>query len=225
MSKKYAANFDKFRQNFDKLDIWKETSESEETSVANDTKKMLGKTGLHALDASQKIFDLIETTKQEAIIDGLTKCFNRSYFEKFKKEKFNPKFDDRIVGLVFVDLDNFKAINDTLGHKTGDEVLVRIADLIKSKFRVQRWDNVFRIGGDEFAVICRNHEINENFENVLNQKLQELQESTDIAFSYGVAVFDKNQDINLDSTTERADFNMYKNKEEKDSREQTLHQQ
>lgn len=225
MSKKYAANFDKVRQDLDKLDIWKETSESENKSTIDNTKRILGKTGLHALDASQKIFDLIETTKQEAVVDDLTKCFNRNYFEKFKKEKFNPKFDDKIVGLVFVDLDNFKSINDTLGHRVGDEVLVKIADLIKSKFRVQRWDNVFRIGGDEFAVICRNKEINENFENILNEKLRELQESTDIAFSYGVAVFDKNQDINLDSTTERADFNMYKNKEEKDNREQVLHQQ
>src|SRR5581483_6314519 len=55
------------------------------------------------------------------------------------------------------DLDHFKHVNDTLGHSAGDELIVKVADLIAS--RVRETDIVARLGGDEFAVILPNHDI------------------------------------------------------------------
>ena len=57
------------------------------------------------------------------------------------------------VSVLFVDLDNLKKINDTLGHETGSSFLVETATLLKETFR--ETDVIGRIGGDEFAVICQ----------------------------------------------------------------------
>ena len=61
---------------------------------------------------------------------------------------------DDVEAVLFLDLDGFKLVNDTLGHGVGDEVLVRVADRIRRLVRVG--DDVVRLGGDEFAVIIRN---------------------------------------------------------------------
>ena len=53
--------------------------------------------------------------------------------------------------LLYMDLDNFKEVNDTVGHGAGDEVLIILTDLIKTELRTE--DIVFRLGGDEFAVL------------------------------------------------------------------------
>jgi diguanylate cyclase (GGDEF)-like protein len=53
--------------------------------------------------------------------------------------------------LLFLDLDNFKEVNDTVGHIAGDEVLITLSNLLKAELRIE--DVIFRVGGDEFAVL------------------------------------------------------------------------
>lgn len=78
--------------------------------------------------------------------DALTGVANRAAFiERLDSER-------RIVDVLFVDLDHFKSVNDTFGHQIGDVVIAAAADRISST--VRRDDVVYRIGGDEFVVVC-----------------------------------------------------------------------
>ncbi|REJ74151.1 MAG: GGDEF domain-containing protein [Acidobacteria bacterium] len=86
------------------------------------------------------------------IIDGLTQMHNRRYlFEFLEREVLRCSRSGSDLGLVLVDIDNFKAINDTHGHLFGDRVLKEIAKLIRDVVRKEQV--LARYGGDEFAAV------------------------------------------------------------------------
>jgi diguanylate cyclase (GGDEF)-like protein len=87
--------------------------------------------------------------RKVADADPLTKLLNKKAFQS-RVEGIIKSRDASDSALFFIDLDNFKSINDTFGHQFGDEVLVNTADAIRKTVRVT--DIVGRIGGDEFAV-------------------------------------------------------------------------
>lgn len=86
--------------------------------------------------------------RHEAEYDALTELLNRRYFDKILKiyDEGQSSF-----ALILADVDTFKSVNDTYGHATGDEILKRVATLLKQTFR--NIDYVCRIGGDEFAIV------------------------------------------------------------------------
>lgn len=103
----------------------------------------------------QEIIEMEEKVDFLAYHDSLTKLPNRAYFEHEIVRVFETaKSRESKVGVLFVDLDRFKIINDTLGHQIGDELLVYIANNIKSVLRQD--DLIARLGGDEFVVILDN---------------------------------------------------------------------
>lgn len=84
--------------------------------------------------------------------DPLTGLFNRAaFFERFQDALDNPD-GGPLVGVLYLDLDGFKPVNDRLGHGAGDAVLVAIARRLDHRLR--RGDVLARMGGDEFAVLC-----------------------------------------------------------------------
>lgn len=84
--------------------------------------------------------------------DHLTGAFNRRAFEELaQREVDRSKRYGRPISLAFMDLDNFKAINDQYGHDTGDELLAVVASTLVGTVRTS--DIVARIGGDEFAIV------------------------------------------------------------------------
>ena len=90
-----------------------------------------------------------------AMHDGLTGLFNRLYFEsELQQYAAMAARGNGPHALLYLDLDRFKVINDTLGHHHGDTVLRNIAELIRSKLR--ECDFIARIGGDEFALLLPN---------------------------------------------------------------------
>ncbi len=96
-----------------------------------------------------------EVVAREAAHDPLTGLANRTLFtgrlaEALKLRSGRPARSD--VGVLYLDIDGFKSINDTFGHDAGDEVLITIAHRLRSQVRPQ--DTVARLGGDEFAVIA-----------------------------------------------------------------------
>ncbi|MCP4350307.1 MAG: EAL domain-containing protein [Desulfobacterales bacterium] len=89
--------------------------------------------------------------------DILTKLPNRKSFYKCLEEKVNQshrRVGDENWALLFLDLDKFKYVNDTLGHDAGDELLKTVADRLRGCLR--KTDHIFRLGGDEFTVILNN---------------------------------------------------------------------
>jgi diguanylate cyclase (GGDEF)-like protein len=87
--------------------------------------------------------------------DGLTALYNRSYLEDALPQFFeNAAKANQALSVIFVDVDNFKSINDTHGHQAGDAVLLLIARILQSSTRIS--DLVARYGGDEFVCILPN---------------------------------------------------------------------
>lgn len=84
--------------------------------------------------------------------DALTGLANRSFFsERFRHAMARAKRTDQLVGLLYLDLDDFKPVNDALGHKCGDQLLQTVAARLRRSVREE--DTIARLGGDEFAVI------------------------------------------------------------------------
>ena len=92
--------------------------------------------------------DLAAFLTEIAIKDDLTNLYNKRFFE-FIKDRYST--EDMQIGIIFIDLDNFKNINDTYGHVFGDKVLKRVAEIIRKNIR--DIDYAFRFGGDEFVVV------------------------------------------------------------------------
>src|SRR5262245_35607201 len=97
-------------------------------------------------------FDRAETLYRQAHFDPLTGLINRYAFEDRLKQAVRQAQRDRSTGaLLYIDLDRFKQVNDTEGHKAGDRLLLHVADRIKRCVRAN--DTIARLGGDEFAII------------------------------------------------------------------------
>ncbi|MFP5255221.1 MAG: GGDEF domain-containing protein [Acidimicrobiia bacterium] len=95
---------------------------------------------------------LTERLIQLATVDGLTGCLNhRTFYERLETELARSVRHGHRATLLVIDVDDFKSVNDRLGHLAGDEVLARIGSVLRSDGRAS--DIVGRIGGDEFAVV------------------------------------------------------------------------
>ncbi|BCN92227.1 GGDEF-domain containing protein [Thiomicrorhabdus immobilis] len=92
-----------------------------------------------------------ETLEYQAEHDSLTALHNRNYLEKHFSELIQST--DEEISLLFVDLDNFKHINDTFGHSTGDKLLTLVAQRLDSFARYSQ--HIIRFGGDEFVIVMK----------------------------------------------------------------------
>ena len=96
--------------------------------------------------------DLHETVQQQAITDELTQLSNRRQMERALDREFDRRRRfETPLGLVLLDIDDFKRVNDTYGHPQGDEVLVQVARVLRDLTR--DIDEPIRMGGEEFAVV------------------------------------------------------------------------
>ncbi len=93
-----------------------------------------------------------EEVRRLAITDPLTGCYNRRFFDQIERREIQRhRRYHSALSVVFVDVDRFKALNDTLGHDTGDSALRAIGALLRSNVRES--DYVIRWGGDEFVLL------------------------------------------------------------------------
>ena len=99
-----------------------------------------------------------ETLEHAALTDGLTGMQNRRYFDDALRE-YIVEFRriGKPVGLMILDLDHFKKVNDTHGHNVGDEALKAVANCLRTMTRYH--DVVARLGGEEFAVVAPNMDV------------------------------------------------------------------
>lgn len=153
--------------------------------------------------------------------DSLTGLYNRRYFaERLKEEREKVKRYGGLIYVLFIDLNDFKRVNDLFGHEEGDNVLKKAADALKSTLR--KMDVIGRYGGDEFVVILTDTKTLGDAE-VVAQKLQNSigsicasgSEKT-IGASIGICEVDP-QNMTADDPLKAADDAMYlaKNGEKK----------
>lgn len=106
-----------------------------------------GYTAIRQDISNQKIIEEL------AVTDSMTGLYNRRYYVKTITEEMNRvKRHGYSLALMMIDVDNFKLYNDTYGHKEGDEVLIRVADVLKT-YTSRSSEYAFRMGGEEFAVL------------------------------------------------------------------------
>lgn len=156
----------------------------------------------------------LDNEKSLARSDYLTGLANRRAFEElFQMECNRSRRYNRPITLVYLDLDDFKKVNDGRGHQTGDEVLVAVATTLRSSLRST--DCVARIGGDEFAILLPETDVEgaRIIMKKLDAVLQTLLTLTNwpIGFSFGVVTFPAPLD-SLETMLERADKLMYEAK-------------
>lgn len=150
--------------------------------------------------------------------DPLTELSNRRYFvEQLEQAILNCQKNSKKLALLFVDLDHFKNINDTLGHNIGDILLKLVAQRLLNK--VQNNGVVGRFGGDEFVILIDKFENEKFIKNLstkiiesLQQKFKVLDYKLSISASIGISMFpnDGNSTIEL---IKHADLSMYYAKE------------
>jgi diguanylate cyclase (GGDEF)-like protein len=101
----------------------------------------------------RKISDALDSFKRKALYDAMTQLYNRGSFMDILQEQVE-KFSNYTptMALFIIDVDNFKTVNDSLGHLVGDSVLVQVADILKNSLRKN--DFPARYGGDEFTVVA-----------------------------------------------------------------------
>lgn len=149
--------------------------------------------------------------------DSLTGLANRYYFDESLRSAIPraKRMNDQLA-LLFLDLDNFKIINDTLGHATGDLILQEVAKRLVSVVRTG--DIVCRLGGDEFAVLAHNFDSRESIAQLAERILEDLrrpiiaeQSEQNISVSIGVATYPDAAD-NASDMLRAADLAMYRAK-------------
>lgn len=160
------------------------------------------------------LFIYINTQNNRITTDGLTGLNNRGEFNRQLKKKAGST-EVKDWGLLILDVDDFKAINDNLGHAVGDEALWQTADMLRNTFGN---DKVFlaRYGGDEFAVIgdWLSHEDAEWAIKALEAQLRKFNEATTkeyrLSFSVGHALWSETKDE--EALIQKADERMYAKK-------------
>lgn len=107
------------------------------------------------LQNGERIITLEDNRIKLASYDSLTKLLNRNrILEFFKEELERGRRDEQSTGLIMVDVDHFKKVNDSYGHFIGDEVLVEVSSRLKKSIR--KYDKIGRYGGDEMVVVLPN---------------------------------------------------------------------
>ena len=174
-------------------------------------------------DVSERV-QMVEQMRDLAEHDSLTGLLNRSAFRlQMERALKRARNTQELVALLFIDLDGFKKVNDTLGHAAGDDVLREVAQRIASSVRAT--DIVARLGGDEFVVLLESpidataaDEVSSRILSALTDGYvhaitpdslrQPLAEMPQVGASIGVAMYTPHES-HVDSLFKRADAAMY----------------
>ncbi len=151
--------------------------------------------------------------EQMALHDPLTGLYNRHYlFALLEQEEKRARRYGHLIGLLMVDVDDMKAINDEKGHVVGDRVLKEVAELLKNSVRES--DIVVRYGGDEFLIVLL-----EPYDDGVGRAKQRIKKKVEeynaanpevpLSLSIGGAYWNPRGEITLDQALSEADRNMY----------------
>lgn len=155
-------------------------------------KDLAGDIGLSKKDEISIMASYID----ELVYDGLTKIYNRrSGIPKLSKMLDGIDSINVTMSLCYVDIDGLKQVNDALGHKYGDDLILTVIGVIKRLIRED--DFVIRLGGDEFLIVFKNADINvaKNIWNRISEAYCEINKSLEkpyiISVSHGIVCYDR----------------------------------
>lgn len=156
---------------------------------------------------------------QLAYFDALTNLPNRLLFRnRLEQAIYQAERSETIIGVLFIDLDSFKEINDTMGHDSGDELLKLVAERLKNNIR--KSDTVSRFGGDEFLIMLTNLKtatdiikIAETIIGLFKNPFSVNNQEIFITASLGISVFPIDGDA-PEALIKNADMSMYFSKEQ-----------
>lgn len=157
--------------------------------------------------------------KKLALYDSLTGLSNRTLFhDRLSASLTRSQRLGTRVAVMFIDLDNFKSINDSLGHSAGDEVLRKVADVLHGLIRES--DTLSRIGGDEFTIILENistvhtvHQIVEKVMAGLAKPIWAVNRELYVTASVGISLYPDHGD-DVGTLLKTADLAMYQAKDD-----------
>lgn len=157
-----------------------------------------------------------ERNKKLAYLDYLTELPNRTAFTEYLEYTLSTLKKGHILSIMYVDLDNFKVINDTLGHSYGDELLIDCAERLKQV--IDKNDYLARFGGDEFIILSENvinmweyEEKIQTIQKVFTQPFVLALKEFFVTASIGVAIAPKDSD-NAQSLLRNVDVALYQAK-------------
>lgn len=175
---------------------------------------------LNAVQARKKAEDAI---RHLAFHDELTGLPNRRFFmETLTRDIAYSKRHNFFGAVLFLDVNRFKGVNDTLGHGTGDQLLIQVAKILKSIVRIE--DTVARLSGDEFVIQFSKVAVEEleskksilavldKISEAFSKPIKAGEHSLDVGLSMGVEVY-PNGDANADRILHHADTAMYQAKQ------------
>ena len=154
---------------------------------------------------------------RQAFHDSLTGLANRALFRDRVEHALTRSAREEQIAIIFLDLDNFKTVNDTFGHLEGDRLLTTVADRLLNASRGS--DTVARIGGDEFAVLLEGIQQDEDIMVVVRRILGSMQlpvplQGREITISVSIGIARPRGDERIDELLRNADVAMYKAKED-----------
>ena len=154
----------------------------------------------------------MEEIQHRALYDQLTELPNRNLFRDRVAQAIEVARRERgAVGVMFLDVDHFKEINDTLGHESGDELLQAVATRLRGQMRAG--ETLARLGGDEFAILCVGGAddallLAERLHRALQEPFTVRDLPLEVAVSAGIAAFPGHGD-EVDAVLRHADVAMY----------------
>jgi diguanylate cyclase (GGDEF)-like protein/PAS domain S-box-containing protein len=180
--------------------------------------------GIATIQDYSTVQNLIKGLSKEASTDALTGLYNRRYLDQLLESDYFEQPNRGDIGIAFLDLNGFKAINDTFGHEVGDELLTVISRRLINRLRPD--DLCFRMGGDEFLVVFRINKPSKDHAEAkqISRKIHELvtspilikkiEQEVTVGVSIGTGILDHDQ-VDLMSIVEKADLAMYQAKKKK----------
>jgi len=175
------------------------------------------------LDLQKLIQDLKESQDELKLLastDSMTKLYNRRYFSTISEHILElAKRDNISTSLIMLDIDKFKNINDTYGHKVGDDVIISLAQKLKEWTR--KSDIICRFGGEEFVILLPETNIDgalvisEKIRQIVEDEVINLEFGRELKFtvSIGVSEVKNEEDVNIEASIQRADEALYEAKQ------------